>query len=480
MKLIKEKKFYKTLFAIMIPIALQNVLSVTVSLVDSLMVGTLGEVAIAAVSVAGQPFFLFNIITFGLASGAGVLISQYWGKGEIKAIKSILALVLQIALVLGVIFCILNLVMPDKLAALYLKKSDANAPQVISEAVSYMQVMSVAYILHGLTNTTFMVIRNVEKVKIALFSNIVAICVNVFLNYCLIFGKLGCPALGVKGAAIATVIAKGVEFSIMFIYMTFIDKVLKFKIYKDIFTFDKRLFKDYIKFSSPVVVNEATWALGATVLALILGKISSSVIAAYSIVQIVYQMSSVFLFGVGAAAAVIIGKAIGEKADKNRIKDISFTFQIVSLVVGLVCFSLILMLKQPILSLYSIPPETYKIASDMMIVFAILSIFVAFSVTNMLGILRGGGDTKAVMIMDVLFLYAVSIPLGALCGLVFKLPIFITFMALKSDEIIKCFISIIRVFKNNWIKDVTSKSDKIKQEEEKELNSVEDNSNSKN
>jgi len=227
MKIIKEKEFYKSVLAITIPIALQNLISVALSLMDTVMLGRADDVGVllSASSLANQPFFLLNVITFGIAGASTVLLSQYWGKRDMSSIRSILSIIIKISFVFSLLAGLTVLIFPRKVLGLY-----SNSEPIIESGVKYLRIIGYAYFVYGMTNTVVCAIRNVEIVKVSVVMNIVSFFINVFLNWVLIFGNLGAPKMGIEGAALATLIARITEFIVMAIYIFVIDIQLIFLI----------------------------------------------------------------------------------------------------------------------------------------------------------------------------------------------------------------------------------------------------------
>ncbi|MEG0571154.1 MAG: MATE family efflux transporter, partial [Oscillospiraceae bacterium] len=255
-KLVRDKEFYKLLFMIAIPIAMQNFISFLIQMLDTIMLGQLGDVAISASSLANQPFFIFTMVTFGIGGGASVLTAQYWGKGEIQPIRTIITIVLRISMLIGVLFAITIIAFPETIMKIYTTDVD-----VIKNGVDYLRIIGYSYFFYAISNTFYTVMRSVECVKIAVISNIFSLCCNATLNYIFIFGKLGFEAMGVKGAALATLITRILECGIAVIYALAFDKKVKLRI-RHFFKFDKLLFSDVLKYSTPVVANEVMWSLG--------------------------------------------------------------------------------------------------------------------------------------------------------------------------------------------------------------------------
>lgn len=447
-RIVREKSFYKTLLTIALPVTMQNLIVFCTQMVDILMLGKLGDTAISASSLANQPFFIFNLLTLGISGGAAVLCAQYWGKKEIKPIRTIVVSAVRFTAVVGFILSIIVLLMPEKIMTIFAKEAD-----VISAGADYLRIIAYAYFFFGFSNTFYSTIRSVEIVKVAVVSNIIALVTNVSLNYVLIFGHFGLPALGIKGAAIATLIARITEFVIAVTYMFLIDKKLKIKL-KDFLFFDKLLNKDLIKISSPVAANEVMWAMGMSMQAALLGKLGKEAVSANAIISVVQQLSTVAVFGVASAAAVTIGKAIGQ-GDMQKARDRGHTFQIISFIFGIVVFCVIFFSRNIAIDFYNVSDKTKELAHQMILVAALIGFFVSISGISIVGILRGGGDTKFSLMAEIITLWILAIPSAYFAAFVLKLPVPWVFLIMKIDEPAKSIFCFIRMKGTRWLKDVT-------------------------
>ncbi len=457
MEIIKEKRFYLNLMAITLPIALQNLITFATSMMDTIMLGRADDtgVFLSASSLANQPFFILSLVCFGLSGAAMVLSAQYWGKRDIKSIRCIFSMILKVAFAISLIIALAVLIFPKTIMSIY-----SNNTEIIEAGISYLRIIGFAYILFGLSNTMICCIRSVELVKISVVVNITSFCVNVFLNWVLIFGNLGAPALGIRGAAIATLIARIMEFLITFIYIFFIDKRLAFKI-RDLLLFEKVFAKDLLKHGLPVFINEVMWSVGISVQAAILGHINYSAgdpVAANSIASMVQQLSTVVIFGIANAAGVIIGKTIGT-GNTARAKTEARTLKYMSFIVGVIACGIILLLKNFVIDFYTIPAETKSLANQLMITIAFVTIFVSVSSITLVGILRGGGDTRFCLVMEMVTLWVVATP-GALVGSLLKLPVPFVLVLMKIDEPLKSAACVLRINRGKWIKSLARNFDR--------------------
>lgn len=450
-KLVLDKSFFRMLLVIALPVTMQNLIVFVTQMMDTVMLGELGDVAMSASALANQPFFVFNMLVFGLAGGASVLTAQYWGKKEIGRIKVIMTMAIRIAVLVGLALGIAVFCMPEQFMKLFTPDL-----AVIEAGASYLKIICISYVFFGFTCSFFSIIRSVEVVRVAVISNIVALVTNVTLNYLLIFGNFGFPQLGVKGAAVATLIARLAEFTIALVYMLFIDKRLRLRI-KDFFSLDMVLFKDMLVISLPVVLNEVMWALGMSMQAGLLGKLGTNAVAANSIISVVQQLSTVAVFGVANAAAVMIGKTIGE-GDMVKARNLGHTFKVISIIFGVFVTAVILLAKNVAIDFYNVSPETKELAHQMIYVAAVVGFFVSIAGISIVGILRGGGDTRYSLWIELIALWGVAVPLAYFGAFVLKLPVPVVYAFMKLDEPVKDLLCLIRMRGTRWLKDVTRSS----------------------
>ena len=448
MYITKDKQFYKLILTIAIPIGFQNLITFAISMMDTLMLGALGEVALSAAAIANNLFFILTLLMFGLAGGSNVMIAQFWGKQDVKSIHKIMAIMYRCCLVLTFIFIGIAIFLPEQVMRIFTPDSE-----VIRLGADYLRIVSIGYLFYSITNCTIMVLRAVQVVKIAMVVYSVSLATNTFLNWVFIFGKLGAPVLGVQGAALATALARVSEFVVLGIYMWKYEKNLCLQI-KDILFIDKKVVKNYLTNTVPVVLNELLWAVGSTMIGVVVGHLGTQVVAANSISTVIFQLVTVFIFGIGNASATIIGNTIGQ-GDMKKTKEYARTIIFLSILLGILSGAVTYLISPAIIGLYNITETTKEIAMDITVVTAFIIVFKSLANCTMVGILRGGGDTRFVFINDLIFMWFFAVPLGFLAAFWWGLPISIIFLFLRSDEILKVISSLIRIHSNKWIRDVT-------------------------
>ena len=444
-----DKTFLLTLVTLMVPMILQNLLTLGTQMMDSIMLGQLGQNELSASSLANQPFFIFNLLIFGIASGSSVLNAQFWGKRDIRSIKIIISICLKVAFTVSILLAAVVMLFPRAVMAVY-----TNDQAVIELGAQYLQVIGWCYIFHGIASTLLTSIRSVGIVRVAVVDSVFALVCNTSLNYILIFGKLGFPALGVRGAAIATVITRIGEVAIVLTYLLFIDKKLKFRP-RDLAAFEMGLLKNYLKNGLPVAFNEVFWSIGVSIQSMILGRLGADAVSASQMSSIVQQFATVFIFGVANAAAIIIGNDIGagrmEEA-KSRIR----AFRWIAVWVGLFAAGVILVLSRPVVGFYNVPEETKELALQMLRMLSVIVLFVSQTGIGVVGLLRGGGDPRFGVFVDLCGLWLFAVPAALLAAFVFHAPVLAVYLCSKLDEPVKLVMLTWRMRNDRWIKDVTT------------------------
>ncbi|HEX3026852.1 MAG TPA: MATE family efflux transporter [Clostridia bacterium] len=445
---VSDKGFYKQLAMISIPIALQNLISFGMNMMDTVMLGSLGENQISASSLANQPFFVFTLFMFGLTSGACVLTAQYWGKGDTHTIGRILMLATKASVGCALFFSAVVILFPRPVMSIYTQD-----PAVIELGAQFLRIIGFSYVISAITTTYLFILRSVENVRLPLLINFISFVANTGLNWVLIYGKLGFAPMGIRGSAVATLSARILELIMTLVYAYFFDRQLSFRL-GDLFKADFGLVRDFLHYSLPVVLNETIWGLGITLQSVIIGHMGSEEVAANSIASVVQRLASVVVFGMANAAAVIVGKQIGS-GQKEKAAKCAKTILVLSMCFGVASSLLIFLISGPFLSIYHVSETTRIFAMEIMQVFMVTVIFNAFNSVNIVGVLRGGGDTRFAMIIDTGALWLLALPLGALAGLYFKLPLRVVFFLMLIDEPTKFLIGIARFKSGKWLRNVT-------------------------
>ncbi|MCI8501959.1 MAG: MATE family efflux transporter [Oscillospiraceae bacterium] len=444
----ERRSFYKSVFFLVLPMALQNLINVAVTSADVLMLGSVGETVLSASSLAGQVQFVMTLIFFGLTSGAAVLTAQYWGKGDTKTIEKVIGIAMRFSILVAFLFTVVVELFPYQVMSIF----TAEQP-VIEEGVKYLQIVAVSYLLTSVTMVYLNIMRSVEKVVISTIVYLCSLLCNIGVNAVLIFGLLGCPKLGIQGAAIGTVIARTLELAITLVYSRKKSNPVRLH-FKNLFVRNKILFRDFFRFSIPVTLNELMWGLGVSMNSVIIGHLGSPVVAANSVAQVTRQLATVVAFGIANATAILIGKAIGGNLyDKARLY--AKRFLRLTLIFGGIGALIVLGVAPVVLALMNLSAEAQ---GYLVIMMGVMSYFVfgqAINTTMIVGIFRAGGDTKFGLFLDVSTMWGGSILLGALCAFVFHWSIPWVYVVLMSDEIIKLPFTIWRYKSQKWLRNVT-------------------------
>lgn len=444
----EKKNFYRKVFALVIPMALQNLINVSVTTADVVMLGSVSETVLSASSLAGQIQYIMSLLLFGLTSGAAVITSQYWGKKDIASVEKVLGIALKIGFCVALIFSAAALFIPESLMRIYTKEAD-----VLSEGVKYLRIVGLSYILNALVLTYLNIMRSVEKVLISTVVYLISLFVNIILNAIFIFGLLGCPRMGIQGAALGTLCARGVEAILVCIYELKGRHEVHVR-FKYVLKMDGILLKDFIILSLPVLINELMWGLGTSANTAIMGHLGSSAVAANSVAQVTRQIATVVSFGTASAAAIMLGKTIGEEKYEEA-KVYSKRFVSLSILFGAIGGILILCARPFIISSMNLSDQAAEYLGIMLIVMSYFTLCQAYNTTQVVGIFRSGGDTKYGLILDIASMWGCSILLGAVAAFVFKFSVPVVYVILMSDEIVKLPFTTYRYRSYKWLKNIT-------------------------
>ena len=446
--MIKDKYFYKTFFSLYLVVALQNIIVFSVNLADSIMLGTYSEIAMSGVSLANQIQFLLHMFVNGAANGLVVIASQYWGKKHLEPIKKVFSAAFCVGVLMSAMLMLIVLISPEGILGIL-----SDEAEIVLMGAEYIKIMAFSYVIFAVTQILIALMRSVEAVRIGFYTSVLALIFNVSLNYCLIFGKLGFPEMGVKGAAVATLISRVAELAAALIYVFVIDKRLSLKI-RDIFSLERAYFRDYIKAGLPLVGSGGSWGVAMTVQTAIIGRLGAACIGANAVTAPVFQVVSVLYASSSNASSVLIGKTVGEN-DVPRVKKYAKKLQILYIAIGLVSCALLLLLRDFIISVYDVTPETAALAVTFINILAVTVIGSSYEAPSLCGIVSGGGDTKFVFKNDIIFMWCMVLPLAFLSAFVFHWPVPVTFFILKSDQLTKCIVAVIKVNRFRWIKTLT-------------------------
>ncbi|MCI8721554.1 MAG: MATE family efflux transporter [Oscillospiraceae bacterium] len=451
----RESGFYRRLWTLAAPMILQNIITTSLGFADIFMVGLLGNAEMAAATAANVPVFIIQVVIFGFQSGMAVLVSQYWGRGDTDSINRCLGVALYAVTGFSTLLALITFLFPAQVLRLITPNEE-----LVDLAVRYIQIVGFSYIFNGISSIYAGIQRSTEYPKFGMLLFGVSMCVNTFLNFVLIFGHFGAPAMGITGAAVATLTSRVVEFVIAAIF-ALSSRRLPLR-WSCILRPGRAIVRSFLTYSTPVVCNEAMWSIGTSMLTVIMGHMANSqdMLAAYALVGNIDKLSTVVCFGLAGSAAVIVGKEIGQGHSRERVYEVSWTLLLVSMLVGGAVMALLLVLLptffRPVLfPLFQLAPGAAEAATYLAVVYAVFMPMRAFDITNITGILRAGGDARVASLIDIGPLWLAAIPLMALTGLVLHAPTWVVCIAMQAENLLKCPIGLVRFHSRKWINDVT-------------------------
>lgn len=452
--IVREKNFYKTLFSLAMPIIMQNMLTFSVGFVDNLMVGKLGDYSISGVYMGNQVQMILQILITGVAVAMQILSIQYWGKSDIPSIKAIIAIGFKITAAITGLFWLSSMFFPARVLGLF-----TSDQMVIREGTGFLGYLCFSFIFFGISQLLIAAMRSVEVVKIGMYVSVLALLSHIILNWLLIYGNLGFPAMGVRGAGLSVLISRILEAGVMVYYVVFIDKKLHMRL-RDFLLKDRGMFKDFFRYGSPIIAGQIVWAINRFANGAILGRLETEAMAAASIANMMQGMAFVFAMGVSAGVGIITGKTVGA-GEYEKMKLYAKTVQLMFLGIGIITGLAVFLLKDPLLLMYNISEATMVTGRQFMTVLAITIVGTCYQGTCLGGLVKAGGDTSFVFINDTIFVFLVVIPSSLLALLVFQAPAWVVFACLKSDEVLKCAVAVVKINRFNWMKNLTRKQPEV-------------------
>lgn len=447
----EKRSFYRYTARITAPIALQNLMDAAVGSADVIMLSFVSQTALAASSLAGQVMFVLQMLLFGISSGASVLSAQYWGKGDQRAVERVMGLSLRVTVAIAALFTLAAAAVPGLIMRIFTAESD-----LIAAGADYLRAVSAAYLLGGFSTVYLSVMRSVERVRVSAALHCSAVVMNVLLNACFIFGIGPFPKLGIVGVALATSITRLLEFIACLIDSRFC-RVIRLKM-ADLLARGGQLMRDFVRFSVPAAANDIIWGLAFSVYSIILGHLSSDIVAANSVASVVRNLGTVVCFGVSSSAAIILGKTMGYNQLKEA-KEYARRFAWLSVQTALAGGVLILLSRPLVLQfMHYYVTVTDTVRSELSTMLLINSYYViGQSVNTMLicGIFRAGGDVRFGLICDIISMWCYAVPIGLLCAFVFKLPEMWVYFVLCLDEFVKMPVVVAHYKKRGWLRNIT-------------------------
>ena len=447
LNLYRDREYFVNVFRIAWPIMLQQLAFAGLNMLGVIFVGQKGESSVAAVGLAGQMAFLLNLVHFGIISGAAMFTAQFWGRQDLPNLRRVLGMCLILATTASLIFLTLSQFFPEAILRIY-SRDEA----VIALGTDYIRIFSWTFLFFGVTFSYAMVMRSTGDVKTPTFVGVGALLISTLFSYSLIFGKFGLPELGIRGAAVAAVLARAAECAVL-MTVIYTRKSPVAASFRELFDFNLGFVARVFTPMLPVIVNELFWSLGITTYNIIYGRMGTASIASINIVGSVEQVAFVIFIGISNATAVLVGNRIGAGRQDEAFLYAGRSLGL-GLVGGLLTAVLLQALKTPILSLYRVSPTVLQDADSLI---NVVCLFLWMRVNNMtivVGILRAGGDTRFSMFLDGFIIWLVGVPLAALGAFVFQLPVYFVYLCAMSEEAAKWILGLNRWWSRKWINDL--------------------------
>lgn len=445
-----QKNFFKNMIILAFPIAMQQLLVSCAQLVDTAMVTGLGNIAVSSVGVSSRWIFLMNLFYFGISSGSAALIAQFWGAKEKDNIRKSYGTALVFSLIVAVFFNVFMFFAPELLIRVFTSEQ-----AVIDTASDYMRIVAFIAPFSAFNQISCVALRSTERVNPPLYTSIVSVATNTFLNYVLINGKLGFPVLGIRGAAMATLISNALQSVLLFIVLRTSKDVYNAKI-KEFFTLSKSFFRRFSIVCLPVVLNEVAWATGTNIYAMVFARQGSENYAGYTIFSSIEQIAFVFFVGICHACSIMTGKTIGEGNEYGAYKQAK-KFLVMTPIIGVLTGSVLAVVRNPLLSLLNIETQAaYDLASSLILLYCMWLPVRNIPYTLIVGTFRAGGDTKIGIVYDLVSLYFLGVPVVAYLGLVAKVDFIYLILAMYlCEDILKTVLSLYRFKTKKWIRNLT-------------------------
>lgn len=448
-----DKPFWRVTAGLAFPIALQNVLTSSFQLVDTMMVSRLGDLTLSAVGMAGQWGWMANLLSFGLSSGMSMFVSQYWGVRDLKGIRRVFGIALLFSLLVTGIFMTVALAAPTFVLGLFNKD-----PAVVDVGCQYLTIVCFSYPAVALTTIMATLLRNTEHVAEPLYVSVITVVLNAVVNYGLIFGALGMPEMGVAGAAVATCISSWAG-PVLLLVISFVKKNLLAGPIRELLDFRLHHIAEFCKRAMPAMCNEGLWALGTVLLNMIYSNMGYEYYAGMTVYKTFADLCFAFYVGLGNSCVIMVGKSVGQGKIRRAIGDAK-RFTVLVPLAGLVIGSLMILLRHQLVAIFAtgdnLSALTIETALAVTVFCGLEVCFRNIPYVQVVGVFRSGGDTVTGMLCDMLPLCLVSIPLAWLAANVFHLPFLGVVMCAYLGEDIPKVILCLRHFKSQrWLKPVT-------------------------
>lgn len=447
--LAEKRSFNSMVWKLTLPLVAQNIINMLVNMADVAMLGRLSQTALAASSLANQVHFILSLVYFGLGTGASVLTAQYWGKGDMKAIEIVLGIALKLSMLVSVLFAVATWTVPGALMRVF-----TDDLELIEEGIIYLRVIGISYLFTGFSTMYLSVTRSIERVTLSTVVYLVSLVANIILNALLIFGLMGFPRLGILGAAIATAIARAIELIICLVHSA-VNKRIKLRA-SAIFGRHPELFRDFVRYAVPALLNDIVWGVGFSMYSVIMGRLGTGgdVVAANAIASVARNLAKIAASGFATSSAIVVGKALGA----NKLKEAKVYADRMIVLTFLTCLvgAVVILISRPFVINYAeLTDQARSYLSTMLYISAYYVFGQALNTTLICGIFRAGGDVKYGFYMDIIDMWLFAVPLGLLAAFVWKLPVMVVYFLIFLDEFVKMPFIFYRYKQNKWLKNIT-------------------------
>ena len=444
-----DRSFYRSLFSMLIVVAMQNVIAYSVNMADNIMLGAYSQEALSGAAVVNQVFFIVQQATIAIGDGLIVISSQYWGQNRTEPICRITRLVLRYTMAAGLGLILLCTVLETPILTIF--TSDTI---ILAQAGRYLRIIKFTFLLFMVTQVLLAALRSVETVKIAFINSCVSLVLNIVINSTLIYGRFGFPELGVTGAAIGTITSRSVELMIVLFYLVKIDKKLNLFRARGFMEISPELKADYLKNARPILISSLIWSVSIPMQTAILGHLSSDAIAANSIATTFYQYMKVIIVAISSVSAVLMGKSIG-RGDMARVRSDGRTLSVIDLGIGILLGSVLYFTRKPLLAYYALNPAASSLADQLIVIMSLVMVGMSYQMPVAGGVLKGSGDAKFSMKLNLISTWLIVTPLSFAAAFRWKWPIAAVVMCLQSDQIFKCLPVFLRFRSYKWIHKLT-------------------------
>ena len=449
MTFLKDKEFLRAALALAVPVAFQQLITASLNMVDVLMVGQLGETAVAALGLANQIFFLLILFVFGVTSGMSIFTAQFWGKGDAESIRKVLGICLIVAVSVAAMFSLAAVFIPETLMSFYTEDGE-----VIKLGSDYLRIVGLSYVLMAVSFSYISILRSITQVTLTVAVTTLALLLKTALGYSLIFGHFGLPALGVRGAAIGK--ATGWAFEcVLLLFLVYARKTPLAANPLTFFHFDRAFLFNILRTSMPAALNEVIWSFGITFYYAVYARIGTDAIAAININATIEELMFVLFIGLGNACAVMVGNKIGEK-EKETAFEYSRRFTIMAVTLALLGSVIVFFSRDFIASLYQVSDSAVYDLKNIMLVYSLSAWLRVYNFMLFIGALRAGGDTRFAMFTELFSIWLIGVPAALIGGFVLHLPVYFVYALVLIEEVVKAIVITRRYLSRKWIHDLVN------------------------